>query len=142
MGRKAESPTIQSAEAAAAAFLRRRQGKEPIFHPSCSFVAPPSASIAMNHTKKEPNMLAELFQTLAFPLRLTVAYPNERQDRGNIHHCQGIRVFRLNFPSGNQSTEYAGVIGHVVKSLKQCVHLDLTRSNTKCCKNERLYKVN
>ena len=42
--------------------------------------------VAMNHAKKEPDMISELSQALLFSFRLAVANTDERHDRRDIHH--------------------------------------------------------
>ena len=39
---------------------------------------------AMNHAKKELNMVLKLFKTLAFPFWLAITDPDKRQYRRNI----------------------------------------------------------
>ena len=65
---------------------------------------------AMNHAKKELHMVLKLLKTLAFPFRLSVTDPDERQYRRNIHHRQRVRILRRDLARRNQSPEDTGVI--------------------------------
>ena len=64
----------------------------------------------MNHTKKEPNMVLELFQAFTLSFRLTIADPDEGYDRCNIHHGQRLRILCSDFTSCDQRAEDAGMV--------------------------------
>ena len=74
--------------------------------------------------EKESHMIFELFQALGLPFGLTVANADERNDRGNIHHGQCIRVFCANLAGGCQGAEDAGVVVknafHIPLCVKRC----------------------
>ena len=64
----------------------------------------------MNHTKKEGDMLFQLFQAFAFPFRLSVTDSDEGQDRRDVHHGQRVRVFRREFARCDQGSENPGMV--------------------------------
>ena len=65
---------------------------------------------AMNHVKKEPDMVSEFFQTLLFSFRLAVTNADKRYDRCDIHHGKRIRIFSPDLAGCDQGTENTGVV--------------------------------